>query len=121
MEELQCIRNAIRKGEWIVAEADESDGSFKMSSTVGVINNIDFEHVDFYKNIDEIKQAFVDYAQNIPFYGFISINIDDENVKSIKTKIKRKKIITFGFSNDSNYRPLNLKVEKKKWSTLLNF
>ena len=102
------------KGEWIVAEADESDGSFKMlPSTVGVINNIDFEHVDFYKNIEEIKQAFVDYAQNIPFYGFISINIDDENVKSIKTKIKRKKIITYGFSKDSNYQPCNLRIERK--------
>ncbi len=102
------------KGEWIVAEADESDGSFKMlPSTVGVINNIDFEHVDFYKNIEEIKQAFVDYAQNIPFYGFISINIDDENVKSIKTKIKRKKIITYGFSKDSNYQPFNLRIERK--------
>ncbi len=58
-------------GKFIIAEADESDGSFTLlPSTIGVINNIDLEHLDFYKNIDEIKKVFIKYAEQIPFYGF---------------------------------------------------
>ena len=87
-------------GKWIVAEADESDGSFTfLPSTIGVINNIDLEHLDFYKDLKkEIKRSFIEYAQKIPFYGFLSVNIDDKNVKNIVSKIKKTKIITYGFS-----------------------
>ena len=60
--------NANGKGEWIVAEADESDGSFVfLPSTIGIINNIDFEHTDFYNNLNHIKESFIRYAKNIPF------------------------------------------------------
>jgi len=100
-------------GEWIVAEADESDGSFTMlPSTVGVINNIDFEHVDFYNDIDEIKKAFIEYAKNVPFFGFIAINIDNENVRAIITKLKQKKLITYGFSDNSDFQALNIKTQR---------
>jgi UDP-N-acetylmuramate--alanine ligase len=103
------------KGQWIVAEADESDGSFRMlPSTIGVINNIDLEHLDFYKNLDEIKESFIEYAKNIPFYGFISINIDDENVKDIQKSIKLKKIFTYGLSKEANFCAKNIKTIKKK-------
>ena len=85
-------------GEWIVAEADESDGSFTMlPSTIGVINNIDLEHLDYYRNIEEIKTSFVEYSKNIPFYGFLSINIDDSNVRSILKKIEKKNNIYVWF------------------------
>ena len=68
-------------GKFIIAEADESDGSFTLlPSTIGVIN-IDLEHLDFYKNIDEIKKVFVKYAEQIPFYGFLCICNDDKNSK----------------------------------------
>ena len=101
-------------GEWIVAEADESDGSFTMlPSTIGVINNIDFEHLDYYKNLDDIKASFVKYANNIPFYGFLSINIDDKNVFNIFDKINHKQIYTYGFSKKANFSAANVKTIKK--------
>ncbi len=101
-------------GEWIVAEADESDGSFTMlPSTIGVINNIDLEHLDFYDNIREIKDSFISYAHNIPFYGFLAVNIDDKNVKNILNQISHKKIFTYGFSNDADFYAENLRTIKK--------
>ena len=102
-------------GEWIVAEADESDGSFTMlPSTIGVINNIDLEHLDYYRNIEEIKSSFVEYSKNIPFYGFLSINIDDRNVRSILKKIEKKKIFTYGFSKNANFSASKVRIIKKK-------
>lgn len=101
-------------GKWIVAEADESDGSFTMlPSTIGVINNIDFEHVDFYNSIKDVKNSFIKYAKNIPFDGFLSINNDDKNIKSILNKIKQIRIFTYGFSSNSNYYAQNIKTIKK--------
>ena len=102
------------KGEWIVAEADESDGTFmKLPSTIGAINNIDLEHLDFYSDINEIKKSFIEYAKKIPFYGFLAINIDDKNVRTIRTKIKQKQIYTYGFSKKANYYAQNLEIIKK--------
>ncbi len=101
-------------GEWIVAEADESDGSFTMlPSTIGVINNIDLEHLDYYKNLDDIKASFIKYANNIPFYGFLSINIDDKNISNIFEKINHKQIYTYGFSKKANFRAANVQIIKK--------
>ena len=60
------------KGEWIVAEADESDGSFTfLPSTIGIINNIDLEHIDYYEDLNHIKESFIQYAKNIPFFGLL--------------------------------------------------
>ena len=101
-------------GEWIVAEADESDGSFTMlPSTIGVINNIDLEHLDYYKNLDDIKESFIKYANNIPFYGFLSINIDDKNILNIFNKINHKQIYTYGFSKKANFSAANVKIIKR--------
>ena len=101
-------------GEWIVAEADESDGSFTMlPSTIGVINNIDLEHLDYYKNLDDIKASFIKYANNIPFYGFLSINIDDKNIFNIFDKINHKQIYTYGFSKKANFSAANVQIIKK--------
>ena len=77
------------RGEFIIAEADESDSSFTLlPSTIGIINNIDKEHLDFYNNLDEIKRAFTEYANKIPFYGFLVVCNDDKNIKSIIKSIK---------------------------------
>ena len=66
------INAKLGKGEWIVAEADESDGSFVfLPSTIGIINNIDFEHVDYYKNIKDLKKSFLKYVNNIPFMDLL--------------------------------------------------
>ncbi len=110
------------KGQWIVAEADESDGTFiKLPSTIGAINNIDLEHLDFYKDINEIKNSFIEYANKIPFYGFLVINIDDKNVKAIKDKIKKKRIYTYGFSKQANYYAQNFKIVKRSESFYSKF
>ena len=98
-------------GKFIIAEADESDGSFTLlPSTIGVINNIDLEHLDFYKNIDEIKKVFIKYAKQIPFYGFLCICNDDKNSKSIIKHINSKPIITFGTSESSDFKAQKIKT-----------
>jgi UDP-N-acetylmuramate--alanine ligase len=75
-------------GEVIVAEADESDGSFlKLSPTIAVITNIDREHLDYYRDIDDIKEAFVRFANIVPFYGVTILCIDDAHVKEIFPQI----------------------------------
>ncbi len=102
------------RGEWIVAEADESDGSFTfLPSTIGIVNNIDFEHVDYYKNLKHLKESFLKYIENIPFYGFVCLGIDDRNIRNIKKKIIGKKIITFGLSEKADFSAVNIKIKKK--------
>jgi len=116
------INAKLGKGEWIVAEADESDGSFMfLPSTVGVINNIDLEHVDFYKNINHLKESFLKYADRIPFYGFISLGIDSKNVKAILPKIIGKKIVTFGLTDEANFQATNIKIIKKNGGFCTSF
>ncbi len=116
------INAKLGKGEWIVAEADESDGSFTLlPSTIGVINNIDLEHVDYYKNMKHLKESFLKYSENIPFYGFLSLGIDCKVVREIKKKIYGKKIITFGLTQKCNYSATNVKVIKKNDSYLTSF
>ena len=116
------INAKLGKGEWIVAEADESDGSFMfLPSTIGVINNVDLEHVDYYKNLKHLKDSFLRYSENIPFYGFISLGIDCKNVREIEKRIYGKKIVTYGLSQKSNYSATNIKVINKKNSYLTSF
>ena len=87
------------RGDFLVAEADESDGSFlRLSPTIVSINNIDLEHVGYYKNLDDIKKAFIKFANKVPFYGAVALNIDDENIKDILPEIE-KKVIKFGIEN----------------------
>jgi UDP-N-acetylmuramate--alanine ligase len=84
------------KDNLIVSEADESDGSFlKLHPTVAVITNIDKEHLGFYKDLEDIKNAFLEFANSVPFYGFSVINLDDQNSREILPKISRR-VITYG-------------------------
>jgi UDP-N-acetylmuramate--alanine ligase len=116
------INAKLGKGQWIVAEADESDGSFVfLPSTIGIINNIDFEHVDYYKNIKDLKNSFLKYIHNIPFYGLVALGIDNKNVKEIKEKIHGKKIVTFGLSNDADFRAINIKTLKRNEGFFTSF
>jgi len=95
-------------GEVIVAEADESDRSFlKLSPSLAVITNIDLEHVDHYKDIEEIKEAFLQFANTVPFYGSTILCLDDENVKSILPLIKRK-TITYVLVAPADYRATDI-------------
>ncbi len=91
-------------GEVIVAEADESDGSFlKLAPSLAVITNIDREHLDHYRDIDEIKDAFLQFANIVPFYGSTIVCLDDNNAKDILPKIKRK-TVTYGLDAPADYR-----------------
>lgn len=86
------------KGDLMIAEADESDGSFlKLNPTIAVVANIDREHLDFYQNLQEVKNAFIHFLNRVPFYGIGIICMDDENIRQIISKLERK-IMTYGTS-----------------------
>jgi UDP-N-acetylmuramate--alanine ligase len=94
----------IGDGEVIVAEADESDGSFlKLSPSLAVITNIDREHLDYYRDIEEIREAFLTFANIVPFYGVTVICYDDKNAQTIFPLIKRR-FITYGLAAGADYR-----------------
>jgi UDP-N-acetylmuramate--alanine ligase len=88
-------------GELLVAEADESDGSFlKMKPTIAVVTNIDREHLDYYEDLGEIQDAFVRFLSSVPFYGAAIVCGDDANVRAILPRVDRK-VITYGLSSDA--------------------
>jgi len=96
------------KDNLIVSEADESDGSFlKLRPTVSVITNIDKEHLGYYKDVEEIKQAFLEFANSVPFYGFCVMNADDPNSMELIPKVS-KRIITYSIHQQSQVRAKNL-------------
>lgn len=91
-------------GDVVVAEADESDGSFlKLHPVISVITNIDREHLDHYLDIEDIKQAFLQFANSVPFYGVTVLCLDDPHVKEILPDIKRR-TLTYGLSQPADYR-----------------
>jgi len=91
-------------GDVIVAEADESDGSFlKLTPCLAVITNIDREHLDHYRDIEEIREAFLRFANTVPFYGSTILCIDDSHTREILPRIKRK-IVTYGLAEQADYR-----------------
>jgi UDP-N-acetylmuramate--alanine ligase len=91
-------------GNYIVAEADESDGSFlRLSPTLAVITTIDEEHLDHYSGIDAIKESFVEFANKVPFYGAAIVCLDEENIQSVIPRIERR-VITYGFSQQADVR-----------------
>ena len=101
---LKALHSNARLGSsrYIVAEADESDGGFvQLPSTVAVITNIDQEHLDFYADLDEIKEGFIQYANKVPFYGSVIVCIDDKNIRDIMSKIKRRKV-TYSLSQPAD-------------------
>ncbi|MEZ5345118.1 MAG: UDP-N-acetylmuramate--L-alanine ligase [Pyrinomonadaceae bacterium] len=88
--------------EWFVTEADESDRSFLMLyPTIAVVTNIDREHMESYKGMEDVTQCFTDFANKVPFYGAAIICLDDPNVQSIVPHIKRR-IVTYGFSKQAD-------------------
>jgi UDP-N-acetylmuramate--alanine ligase len=91
-------------GDWTVVEADEYDRSFlQLLPTIAIINNIEPEHMDIYDNFEDLKNTFIEFANKIPFYGFVAACIDDKGIKEILPEIK-KKVITFGLSESADYR-----------------
>lgn len=96
-------------GEWMVAEADESDGTFvKLPSTIAVVTNIDSEHMDHYGDFDSLRQAFIDFVEQIPFYGFAALCIDDAEVQAMIPRLSDRKIVTYGRSPQADVRVTNV-------------
>ncbi|MCW8916055.1 MAG: UDP-N-acetylmuramate--L-alanine ligase [Magnetovibrio sp.] len=97
-------------GEWMVAEADESDGTFlKLPATIAVVTNIDPEHLDHYGDFDTLRAAFTQFVENIPFYGFAALCIDHAEVQALIPRVSDRRIITYGFSPQAMVRGDNVR------------
>ena len=96
------------EGEWMVVEADESDGSFlKLRGTVGIITNIDPEHMEHYGDFDALREAFHQFVENLPFYGFAVLCVDHPEVQALAARIEDRRVITYGFSPQADVRIVN--------------
>lgn len=99
-------------GEWMVVEADESDGTFlKLPADVAVVTNIDPEHLDHYGNFDAVRAAFRQFVENVPFYGFGVMCIDHPEVQSLVGRIEDRKIITYGENPQADVRFANVRID----------
>ncbi len=99
-------------GNWMVVEADESDGSFvKLPATIAVVTNVDPEHMEFYLTVEALHDAFEAFVENIPFYGFAVLCIDHPSVQSLIGRIEDRRIVTYGFGPQADVRAENLRVE----------
>lgn len=97
-------------GDWIVVEADESDGSFKMlPATVAVVTNIDPEHMEHYGSFENVRQAYLDYIERIPFYGFAVLCLDHPVVQGMIPDIQNRMIVTYGFNKQADIRAVNVR------------
>jgi len=96
-------------GDWMVVEADESDGSFvKLPATIAVVTNIDPEHMEFYGSVEKLHDAFHSFVENIPFYGFAVLCIDHPAVQSLIGRIRDRRVITYGRSPQAQLRAVNI-------------
>ncbi len=97
------------KSDWWVIEADESDGSFlRLDGTIAVVTNIDPEHLEHYGSFDAVKDAFVEFIENVPFYGLAVLCVDHPEVQNIIGRIRDRRIVTFGFSALADVRADNV-------------
>jgi UDP-N-acetylmuramate--alanine ligase len=98
-------------GDWMVAEADESDGTFlKLPATIAIVTNIDPEHLDHFGTFEGVKAAFDSFVQNIPFYGFAALCIDHPEVQAMIPRVADRRIITYGFSPQADIRAMNVET-----------
>ena len=98
-------------GDWMVVEADESDGTFtRLPATIAVVTNIDPEHLDFYRDFDALRQAFEDFVGNIPFYGFAALCIDHPVVQGMIPKLSDRRVLTYGFSPQADIRAVDVRL-----------
>jgi UDP-N-acetylmuramate--alanine ligase len=97
------------QGKFLVAEADESDGSFLvLSPTIAVVTNIDADHLDHYSGIEEIRETFVEFINKVPFYGLAVLCLDDRNIREILPQVK-KRYTTYGLSSQADIRATHVK------------
>jgi UDP-N-acetylmuramate--alanine ligase len=100
-------------GEWMVVEADESDGSFnKLPATIAIVTNIDPEHMEHWGTIENLRKGFYDFVTNIPFYGLAVCCTDHPEVQALVGRVTDRRIVTFGFNAQADVRAVNLRFEK---------
>lgn len=100
------------QGQFMVVEADESDGSFlKLSPSIAVVTNIDIDHLDYYSGIDEIQAVFIDFINKIPFYGLAVLCLDDNNIQMILPQVE-KRYVTYGITPQADYRATDVKYSR---------
>jgi UDP-N-acetylmuramate--alanine ligase len=105
----------IGQGEWMVVEADESDGSFnKLPATIAIITNIDPEHLDHYGDFDALRAAFDTFVSNIPFYGLAVCCIDHPEVQALVGRISDRRTLSYGFNPQADVQATNLRFENGK-------
>ncbi|HLY80059.1 MAG TPA: UDP-N-acetylmuramate--L-alanine ligase [Caulobacteraceae bacterium] len=101
----------VGEGDWIVVEADESDGTFlRLRPTVAVVTNIDPEHLDHYGDFEAVKRAFQGFVESIPFYGFAAVCIDDPDVQEMAAKVENRRLITYGVNPQAEVRAMNIGI-----------
>ncbi len=100
------------QGEWMVVEADESDGTIvKLPATIAIVTNIDPEHLDHYKGFEGLKRALDTFVENIPFYGFAVLCIDHPEVQAMIGRVSDRRLITYGFGPQADVRAVNVRFE----------
>jgi UDP-N-acetylmuramate--alanine ligase len=100
-------------GDWMVVEADESDGTFtRLPATIAIVTNIDPEHLDFYQSFDALRRAFEEFVGNIPFYGFAALCIDHPVVQQMIPKLSDRRVLTYGFSPQADIRAVDVRLTR---------
>ena len=100
------------QGDWMVVEADESDGTFvKLPATIAIVTNIDPEHLDHYRGFEGLKRAFDTFVENIPFYGFAVLCIDPPEVQAMIGRVSDRRLITYGYGPQADVRAVNVRFE----------
>ena len=113
---INSLKNSAKLGrsEWSILEADESDGSFVfIPPTYSVITNIDREHIDYYKSMNDLNNHFVKFIKKVPTFGKSFICLDDKNNKKLISNLKNKNFYTYGTDPNSNFHIKNIKLDKK--------
>ena len=101
------------QSDWMVVEADESDGSFlRLDGTIAVVTNIDPEHLDHYGDFDAVKRAFCEFVENVPFYGLAVMCVDHPEVQGVLSHIRDRRIVTYGTSALADLRAENIRPER---------
>jgi UDP-N-acetylmuramate--alanine ligase len=99
-------------GDWMVVEADESDGTFtKLPATIAIVTNMDAEHLDFYGSVEAMNRAFEQFVENIPFYGFAVLCLDHPVVQAMIGRIDDRRIVTYGLSPQADVRALDIAID----------
>jgi UDP-N-acetylmuramate--alanine ligase len=101
--------------DWMVVEADESDGTFvKLPADVALVTNIDPEHLDHYGSFDRVRESFLQFVENVPFYGFAVMCMDHPEVQALIGRIEDRRIVTYGASPQADVRYTDLRVEGRR-------